>query len=190
MATMLVVFIHGPAAAGKHTVGSLVAETLGIPLFHNHLTVDLVKTLFEFGSTPFRELRATIWRAAFEECARAGRSFVFTFHPEATVAPTLITELTGVITRAGGAMLFVELACSRATVLERLTNDSRRRFGKLTDRALYESIESQGGFEFEGMPEPDVLVDTDALEAAQAADVIVSVVRDGRGGLPLPVSGV
>ncbi len=41
-----ILFIHGPAA-GKYTVGSLVAKRLDLPLFHNQITVDLVKTLFE-----------------------------------------------------------------------------------------------------------------------------------------------
>ena len=47
---MHVFFIFGPAAAGKYTIGKLVSESLALPLFHNHLTVDLVATLFEFGS--------------------------------------------------------------------------------------------------------------------------------------------
>ena len=78
---MYVVFIFGPAAAGKHTIGTKVAADLGIALFHNHLTVDLARHLFEFGSDGFRRLRADIWRSAFRESARADTSFVFTFHP-------------------------------------------------------------------------------------------------------------
>ena len=70
-ATFTVLFIHGPAAAGKHTVGSRLAELSGLPLFHNHLTVDLVSTLFEFGSDGFVQLRADIWKAAFRAAAIA-----------------------------------------------------------------------------------------------------------------------
>ncbi len=44
------VFIHGPAAVGKLTVARELAELTGLALFHNHLVVDLVTSLFEFGS--------------------------------------------------------------------------------------------------------------------------------------------
>lgn len=45
---MRVVFIHGPAAAGKYTIANELSKISGIPLFHNHLTVDLAKTLHDF----------------------------------------------------------------------------------------------------------------------------------------------
>ncbi len=38
-------------------------------LFHNHLTVDLVAALFDFGSEPFVRLRESIWLDAFREAA-------------------------------------------------------------------------------------------------------------------------
>ena len=114
---MSVVLIYGPAAAGKYTIGSKVSEELGVPLFHNHLTVDLVSALFDFGSNGFRELRGNIWRSAFQAAANEGKSFVFTFHPEATVERSLIGELSGIVKKAEGSMLFVELECSTAVVL-------------------------------------------------------------------------
>lgn len=174
---MFVVFIHGPAAAGKHTIGKLVAERLEIPLFHNHLTVDLARSLFPFGSAPFRQLRADIWHVAFRECANAGQSFVFTFHPEATVARSTVEDLINAISRSGGSVIVVELLCARATLLDRLPNDSRQRFGKLTDPDLYETIEAEGGFEFDGLPDPDIQINTDLLDPEQAATVILQSIQ-------------
>ncbi len=55
---MIAVFIHGPAAAGKYTIGSHLSERIGLPFFYNHLTVDLVRTLFEFGTKEFIHLHA------------------------------------------------------------------------------------------------------------------------------------
>ena len=62
---MIVVFLHGPVASGKRTIRARLREATGLPLLHNHLTVDLVKTLFELFSEPFIRLRASIWRASF-----------------------------------------------------------------------------------------------------------------------------
>ncbi len=172
-----VVFIHGPAAAGKHTIGTLVSEGLGIPLFHNHLTVDLVKTLFDFGTPGFVQLRADIWRLAFREAAAAQRSFVFTFHPEATVAPSLIGELAALITEAGGQLHYVALRCSDAAIEQRISEASRQQFGKLTDAAVYRQLKAQGSFEFPAFPEPLVVIDTEAMRPEAAAAQIVRAIE-------------
>lgn len=166
---MFVVFIHGPAASGKHTVGTMLARRTGLPLFHNHLAVDLATALFDFGTPSCARLRAEVWRSAFRECANASRSFIFTFTPDATVDPSHVDELVGMIEAADGAVLFVELVCSRPTIMARLQNDSRKRFGKLTEPAMYESIASAGGFEFPDLPEPVVRIDTDSFAPEESA---------------------
>ena len=119
---MQVIFIHGPAASGKHTIGSQLSRLTGLPLFHNHLAVDAATSLFNFGTQGFRNVRAAVWRSAFQEAAIAGRSFIFTFHPEATVDPGLITELVQSIESVGGKVLFVELSCPPEVILKRLAN--------------------------------------------------------------------
>jgi ATP-dependent Lon protease len=43
-------FVLGPPAVGKMTVGNAIAEITGLKLFHNHLTIEPVLRLFEFGS--------------------------------------------------------------------------------------------------------------------------------------------
>ncbi|WP_394538497.1 hypothetical protein PRJ39_22800 [Lysobacter enzymogenes] len=174
---MRVVFIHGPVASGKHTIGALVAQALELPLFHNHLAVDAALALFEFGSPGFLRLRATIWRAAFAEAAAAGRSFVFTFHPEASVDPALVETLAATVRAHGGEVVFVELRCAPEVVVARLGQLSRHRFGKLTDPDLYRSIERAGGFAFAPLPAPLLCVDTDAQPPERSAQRIVAALR-------------
>lgn len=169
---MQVVFIYGPPAAGKHTIGSLLSERTGLPLFHNHLTVDLAKTLFEFGTEGFKEIRAGVWRMAFAAAVRADRSFIFTFNPEATVDPQLITDLIAIVESGGGQVHFVELACPKETILQRIGNASRARFGKLTDARVYEQFDREGGFNFPPLPKALLTVDTSAKTAAESAEII------------------
>ena len=173
---MHVVFIHGPAAAGKHTVGTHLSATTGLPLFHNHLAVDAARALFAFGSAPFIALRAAIWRDAFAEATASRLSFIFTFHPEASVDPALIGELTRIVAAGSGHVDFVELTCSRATVLQRLANAGRSQFGKLTDAGQYAAIVARGGFVFPALPPPLLVVDTDEVAAEDAARQIASAV--------------
>jgi shikimate kinase len=54
---MKLVFLHGPAASGKLTIGRELAALTGLPLFHNHLVVDAVASVFPFGSQRFVKLR-------------------------------------------------------------------------------------------------------------------------------------
>lgn len=174
---MQVIFIHGPAASGKHTIGSQLSRLTGLPLFHNHLAVDAALSLFEFGTQGFKNVRAAIWRAAFQEAARSGRSFIFTFHPEASVDPGLVTELVDSIESAGGEVLFVQLSCAPEVVLERLGNPSRSKFGKLTDSNLYLRLERQGAFTFPPLPAPFMRIDTDELAPEVAAMQLAQAVE-------------
>lgn len=178
--TMDVVFLHGPPAAGKLTLGRRLAERLGIPLFHNHLTVDLVATLFPFGSPGFVALRERIWLEAFQVAARAGRSFVFTFNPEATVDPELVGHLEQAVTTAGGRVLYVELRCSEGEIERRLGDASRARFGKLTDLGLYHQIRATGGFDFPALPPPVVVIDTSETSVEEAVERIEKAVLGER----------
>lgn len=173
---MQVVFIYGPAASGKYTIAKQLSQLTSLPLFHNHLAVDTAASLFEFGSPGFCRLRAGIWREAFTVAADERQSFIFTFHPEASVDRGLIDELTGRIEGRGGDVLFIELTCSRETILARLNQDSRRQFGKLTDAGLFQQIEAEGGFEFPAMPKPELRINTEKMEPIVAAKHIADAV--------------
>lgn len=171
-----VVFIHGPAASGKHTIGLLLSRLTGLPLFHNHLAVDAALSLFEFGTQGFKNVRSAVWRTAFQEAARSGRSFIFTFHPEASVEPVLIGELVESIESVGGSVLFVELLCAPEVVYGRLSNPSRAKFRKLTDPDLYRTLEAQGAFSFPQLPAPLLRVDTSELPPEVAANRIAQAI--------------
>jgi hypothetical protein len=175
---MEVIFIHGPAASGKHTIASQLSRLTGLPLFHNHLAVDAALSLFEFGTQGFKNVRSAVWLAAFREAARSNRSFIFTFHPEASVEPLLITELVESIQSAGGIVIFVELQCAPQVVLERLGNPSRANFRKLTDPNLYRILEEQGAFEFPPLPTPLLCIETSKLPPEAAAKLIATAIEN------------
>ena len=169
---MYVVFIHGPVAAGKYTIGSMLSERIDIPLYHNHLAVDLAKTLFDFGTPPFISLRENIWLASFSAAAEANQPFIFTFNPEATVDPALIARLQKIIENVGGQVYYVALQCADDEVLNRLDNASRAKFGKLLDKNLYQAIKHQGGFDFPPLPRALITIDTEEMTPQQAAQAI------------------
>ncbi len=90
---MTLVFIHGMAASGKLTIARELAELTGMPVFHNHLVVDAVLSVFDFGTEPFIKLRHEMWMAMFREAVRLDRSLIFTFTPERSVPAGFVPEL-------------------------------------------------------------------------------------------------
>jgi hypothetical protein len=171
---MQLVFIHGPAACGKFTVASEFAALSGVRLFHNHLTVDLVAALFDFGSEPFVRLRESIWLEVFREAAEQGQSLVFTFHPEATVQPDFPDRALATIGAGGGEVVFVELTCPDAEIERRIENESRAKFGKLRSLSQYRELRDAGAFSYPALPEPALCLDTASLDPREAAVRIVA----------------
>ena len=140
MPVMKLVFLHGAPAVGKLTVARELARLTGFRLFHNHLTVDLVSSLFPFGSEPFVLLREQIWLAAFAEAARNNVSLIFTFNPERTVRERFIQDTLDVVGSAGGEVVFVELTCTEEELERRIEDASRKEFGKLASIEQYRSL--------------------------------------------------
>lgn len=168
---MILVFIHGAPAVGKLTVARELAGLTGFPLFHNHLTVDLVSSLFAFGTPPFVRLREQIWLAAFAEAARNELSLIFTFNPERTVNEDFIQKTIEVIEAAGGQVVFVELACSDEELERRIEEPSRKEFGKLASLAQYRKLKSEGAFDFPKLPS-EISIDTTKQSPAATAKII------------------
>ena len=165
---MKLVFLHGAPAVGKLAVARELAKLTGFRLFHNHLTVDLVSSIFAFGSEPFVLLREEIWLAAFREAARQNISLIFTFNPERTVREQFIQDTLDVIGGAGGSVIFVELTCSQDELERRLENPSRSEFGKLRSIEQYRALKAAGAFHFPQLPSGLALDTTNTLPANTA----------------------
>lgn len=63
------VIIIGPHAVGKMTVGQELAKITGLRLFHNHMSIELVRKLFKHSEPEWRELNLTIRQKVFEQFA-------------------------------------------------------------------------------------------------------------------------
>lgn len=171
MGQMKLVFLHGAPAVGKLTVARELAMLTGLRLFHNHLTVDLVSSLFSFGTEPFVLLREEIWLAAFGEAARQQVSLIFTFNPEGTVRERFIQDAITAVESAGGKIFFIELTCAEAELERRIGDTSRKEFGKLTSVEQYRSLKDAGAFQFPKLPQ-GMSLDTTNQSPVDTARVI------------------
>ena len=174
---MQLVFIHGPVACGKLSVASELAALSGMRLFHNHLTVDLVAALFDFGSEPFVRLRESIWLEAFREAAEEGQSLIFTFHPEASVRDDFPERAVSTTHSLGGEVVFIELTCPESEIERRIENESRARYGKLRSLSQYRKLRDSGAFLYPPLPEPALSLDTGSIDPREAAERIAALVK-------------
>jgi hypothetical protein len=69
---MKLIVLHGPPGVGKLAVGQELQKLTGYRLFHNHLTVDMVASVFDFHSHAFRELRERFWLDVLGRAAEEG----------------------------------------------------------------------------------------------------------------------
>jgi shikimate kinase len=164
------IFIYGIPATGKLTVARELAARTGFKLFHNHLVVDLLLSVFEFGSPGFVELREEIWLAVMNEACSAGiPGLIFTFAPERTVRPSFVREVEKIMAEAKGRLDFVELECPLEELKRRMGDEARNEFGKLTSVEQFEQLLADGVFATPEMPPAGVTIDTSACSPNEAA---------------------
>jgi hypothetical protein len=167
---MQLVFLHGPPASGKYTIGRELAALTGFELYHNHLVVDEVLQRHAFGTPEFIGARDQAWRLHLGTAAREpGRRVIFTFNPENTVPQAFIDWLFAALPAGGGRLHSVGLRLSEATIEARLDGEQRRGFRKLTDHALYRKLRDGGAFSRPVIPRTDLVLDGEHLSAVDAA---------------------
>jgi hypothetical protein len=69
---MKLILLYGPPAVGKLTIAKEIARLTGFKVFHAHLTVDLVASIFPRGTPAYLKLVWDIRFAVFAEAARRG----------------------------------------------------------------------------------------------------------------------
>jgi hypothetical protein len=174
---MKLLFIYGRPAVGKLTVAREVAERTGGRLFHNHLTVNLALSVYDFGTPGFVELREKIWLAVFRRAlADKLPLLIFTFNPENTVTQEFVDGLFAEMKAGGAEVIKVELTADEALIEARLGAESRRRDGKVMDPAMYRRLRLRGVFETPVIRAPRLKLDTGKLSSVDAAGKIVALI--------------
>ncbi len=129
---MNLVFIYGAPATGKLTVAIELAKLTGYKLFHNHLTVDLVTSLFDFNSEQAGKLSSKFRLEILEEAAKAKlQGVIFTYVYAKGLDDPFVSEVVNTVKPHGGNVMFVLLTCKKEELLKRVENDSRKNYKKI-----------------------------------------------------------
>ena len=73
------IMICGPQAVGKMTVGQELAKLTGYKLFYNHMTIEMVRLIFDYDKNVFRKMNDIIRQEVFEEFSKSNeKGIIFT----------------------------------------------------------------------------------------------------------------
>ncbi len=129
---MDLVYLYGPPAVGKLTIATELARRTGFRLFHNHLSIDCVKPVFDFGTEPFWRQVHAIREGMLTEAARSDTSVIYTaVYAGSPVSEGLIRRRFELVRGHGGRIHPVRLSCDRAIMEDRVTAPQRRELDKL-----------------------------------------------------------
>lgn len=171
---MTLVILYGPPAVGKLTVGTELARLTGFKLFHNHLTIDAVRSLFERGTPPFKQTLRQIRVDLFETAAKHQLSgLVFTFvHYNSPDQHAFFERAIERLRPYDGELLFVQLTCAVHERRQRVTNEDRSRHGKINDLETFEHVQTTKTLDARVPFEPNVTFDTTNTSPLQVAQQI------------------
>lgn len=109
------VWLFGPPAVGKMTVGLELSRLTGLPLFHNHVSIEAVLPVFEYGTPPFNRVVGRFRDHVFQEAARSDLpGLIFTMMWAFDIESDLrfVEKQKAVFEAEGGRAVFVELQAS------------------------------------------------------------------------------
>lgn len=115
--------IFGPPAVGKTSVGKLIEASTRIRLFHNHMSIEPVLSLFPFGSPAFRRLVDGFRQSVFAEVAASdlpGLCFTFVWDLDNEGDREFLQTACVPFQARGADITFIEL---RADLSERLARN-------------------------------------------------------------------
>ena len=176
------VFLIGPPAVGKMTVGEELSRMTGLPLFHNHLSIEAVLPVFDFGEPAFDRLVTNLRREVIREVVESdlpGVIFTFVWAFDAPEEQEYVEAIRDIFEERGGRVVYVELWADLDTRLERNEGGTRLE-AKPSKRDLDASrarlIEAEGKWQMRSdgaFPlSPHLYLDNSALTPREAAATI------------------
>lgn len=181
---MNLIFIYGPPASGKMTIGREVAARTGYRFFYNHLTVPAAKAIFPDAHGPiydkrYTQLLHTLRIDALATAAEAKLDVIFTLAYSGAVDDSFVGTIVKAFTSRGGNVYFVELHAPPETLAARVGNPDRNALGmgKMTDPAHLDHV-LNGRDMFASVPYDSILkIDTSITPAGAAAQQIIDHYR-------------
>jgi tRNA uridine 5-carbamoylmethylation protein Kti12 len=168
---MKLVFIYGIPAVGKLTVAKELAKITDYKIFHNHLTVDLLTSVLEFGTKEYLKLNDKIRLEILQLAAHKKINLIATFCYSYPEDNNFIRKVIKTIEKEGGQVCFVNLECNKEELKKRVKNPSRSKYKKIKKiKTLEQTLKK---YEFREIPfVKQLLINNTNISAKKVAEMI------------------
>lgn len=140
---MKLIILYGPPAVGKLTVAKELASLTGYKLFHNHLSVDLVASVFDFGVGSFWPLVRRIRTMMLKQATVENKNLIFTFVYAHKRDDKIINHYMKAVESNGGEVCLVLLTADKNEILARVADDSRKKYLKVSETETLKKLFSE-----------------------------------------------
>ena len=176
------VIIFGPQAVGKMTVGEELAKKTRLKLFHNHMTIDLLLTLFNYGDAKelINKFRDDIFKKMASLPNERGMIFTYVWAFELESEKNYIEYISNIFKDHN--VYYVELNADLDTRLARNTTDNRlskkwtKRDVKASEERLRDTMDKHRVTSYPNEVKYDqyIRIDNTNLQAEETAEKIVA----------------
>jgi len=169
---MKIIFIYGPPAAGKLTVAQELAKITSYKLFHNHLIVDLARSLLRWCSKEYLRvyhlfMLEMLKSAAKEKVKGVIMTYVYAHPPD----NKSIKELIKLSKKIKAPIYFVYLRPEDKELFKRVKMESRQKYRKLKNASKLKA--SLKKWDFRPIPFVDnLLINNTNIPAKKVAVII------------------
>ena len=125
---MKVIFLFGPQAVGKMTIGEELSKRLEIPLLFNHMTLDILTPFLGWSADTFRisqQIRCEILEAVASNPLHDGMIMTFAFYFDAQSDWDIFNRYRGIFESRGIEVCLVELEADFEERLRRNKTENR-----------------------------------------------------------------
>jgi tRNA uridine 5-carbamoylmethylation protein Kti12 len=170
------IFIYGLPGVGKLTVAKELSNQTKFPIYHNHLTSDLVYSVFdrgEIGSLLKQKIRNLVigdW-AKYEDT-----SLITTLIYKKGDNEDYFEQMSNSAKEFGITIYYFHLICNLESLKERVVSPDRKKFGKIVEWNELEEKMKNCNMTEELPYENNYTIDTTNLSPAETAKQIVEVI--------------
>lgn len=130
---MKLIIIYGPPAVGKLTVAKELAKITGFKVFHNHLTLDAVKSVLNPKHEEFSKILSDIRLKVIEASSKAKTDgIIFTSGYNGNSKDTTIEQMIKITKKQGGEAFLIHLICEEKELYRRVISKNRKKYSKTT----------------------------------------------------------
>ncbi len=166
---MKLIYIYGSPASGKLTIAKELAKRTKFRLFHNHLILDMLTQILNFKHKSFWNTFNNIFTEIIKGAKEQNANLIIT---RAYSGKEDFKEHLNIADKT----FLIRLKCSDEEILKRITNEDRKKYGKINDKKNYLNWKSK--ILKESFSDDEIVVDTGKLSVDESVEKIILKLKD------------